>query len=170
MRKPDGSVVRIGYAGNNGSEYTSIGRVLLKRGAFAHAREVTAPAIKAYLRRHPALVDEILDQNERYIFFREVALATDAGPVGSLGVPLVEMHSVAADPKVAPAGRIGILHATLPDGRPLRTLVIVMDTGAAIQGEKRLDLFIGTGAAAGRVAGELRSRGRVSWLRLRTPK
>ena len=94
-------------------------------------------------------------------------MAGDAGPVGSMGVPLVDMHSVAADPKVAHPGRVGILHATLPGGRPLRTVVIVMDTGAAIQGEKRLDLFVGTGAAAGRVAGELRSRGRITWLRPR---
>ena len=167
LELPDGRVVRLGYAANNGRTYRSIGKVLLERGAFARADDVTAAAIKEYLRGHPDSIDDVLRQNPRYIFFRSLDSALEDGPPGALGAPLVPFRSVAVDPDVVPLGTPGLLRAPLPDGRTLQTVVIAMDTGAAIRGAGRLDLFVGTGSAAGRLAGELRARGRIDWLRPR---
>jgi membrane-bound lytic murein transglycosylase A len=155
--------VRVGYAGTNGHPYRSIGSELVERGVFTPA-EATAPAIKRWLRSHPGQTKALLETNARYVFFRELEIPAGAGPPGSLGVPLVPYRSVAADPAVVPPGSVGILRAPLPDGRELTRLVVAMDTGAAIRGVGRLDLFLGSGRDAERIAGELRSTGRIAWL------
>lgn len=162
----ESSLVRIGYAGSNGRPYHSIGAELVRRGALSLA-EASAPGIERWLRAHPEEVREILHSNPRYIFFRELELAGTDGPIGALGVPLVAGHSVATDPAGAPAGSVGLLRARWPDGSLLQTVVVAMDEGAAIQGNGRLDLFLGAGAEAGSIAGRLRSAGSISWLRLR---
>lgn len=164
----DGSVVGVGYAGNNGHSYHSIGKELVARGEL-RAEEATAPAIKAWLRAHPAEQQEILRTNPRYIFFRETEPG-ESGPVGALGVPLVALVSVAVDPDVTPLGSVGVLEAPLPDGSILEQVVVAMDTGAAIRGSHRVDLFIGAGREAGDLAGVLRSRGRITWLRAGDPR
>lgn len=154
---------RVGYAGNNGHGYRSIGKELVSRGEMT-AREATAPVIKAWLRSHPDQMSEILHANARYIYFREVEAPADQGPQGAMGAPLVPFRSVAADPAVTPMGSIGLLTARMPDGSTLRRTVVAMDKGAAIRGETRLDLFIGSGGTAGELAGVLRARGEVVWV------
>lgn len=163
LRLADGTTVRVGYAGNNGHAYHSIGSELVSRGVFTPA-EVTAPAIKEWLRAHPDESLEVMHTNPRFIFFRELDVPTENGPTGALGVALVPFRSVAADPRWSPLGSIGLLTAPMRDGSILRRAVVAMDTGAAIRGASRIDLFVGSGAAAGTLAGRLRSRARVRWL------
>lgn len=163
LRLEDGTVRRVGYAANNGHPYRSIGALLVERGVF-RPEEATAPAIKAYLRAHPEEQRSLLRQNPRYVFFREIEATPDAGPPGALGVPLVPYRSIAVDPKVVPLGSIGRLRVELPGRAPLDSLVIAMDTGAAIRGARRLDLFCGSDEEAARLAGVLRHEGTVEWL------
>ena len=161
-----GARARVGYAGDNGHAYHSIGKELVSRGVLA-ASQATAPAIKRWLRRHPERTSEILQTNPRFIFFREIEAPPGVGPPGALGVPLVAFRSVAADPEVVAPGTVGLLTATLPDGTSLRRVVVAMDAGAAIRGPARLDLFLGAGRRAELLAGELRARSRVVWLKPR---
>jgi membrane-bound lytic murein transglycosylase A len=155
----EGRELRVGYAASNGHPYTSIGKLLQDSGRLARG-EATAPAIRRWLRDHPAEAEAILFANERYVFFRVV----DRGPVGSLGVPLVPGRSLAADPVAIPPGVLAWLDSTIPrfeDGEHpsgrnrLRRFVAVHDTGAALVGPGRIDLFLGTGDSAGRIAGSL---------------
>jgi peptidoglycan lytic transglycosylase A len=163
----DGSHVRLGFAATNRRPYTSIGKVLLDRGEFGRPEDATAPAIKAWLRAHPAQATAILHANERFVFFRALDSRGTEGPPGALDAPLVPLRSVAVDPTVTPLGTIGVLAVELPGGRQLVQLVIAMDTGAAIRGAGRLDLYVGSDQAAAEIAGLLRAPGTVSWLDLR---
>ncbi|MEO2167536.1 MAG: MltA domain-containing protein [bacterium] len=165
LRLADGSLVRVGYAASNGREHRSLGRVMIERGLLTR-EEATAPGIQAWLRAHPDTIDELLATNPRFIFFREVDLPPADGPIGSLGVPLVAWRSVAADPAVTPPGSLGRLRAKLPDGRSIDLLVVAMDSGAAIRGRGRLDLFLGTGDEAFALAGILRAPATIDWLRV----
>lgn len=153
---PDGSTIEVGYAASNERPYTAIGTVLAQRGAIPPAR-VTMSTIKEYLRAHPDERDAILHANERYIFFRQ----TTDGPVGSLGVPLTELRSLAADARVYPPGALVFIRTDLPERMHVdlarSRLAVIQDTGSAIVGAGRLDLFVGTGDAAGSIAGELRA-------------
>jgi len=160
----DGSRVRVAYAGTNGRPYRSIGAVLVERGAFASAQEATAPAIEAWLRTHPDQAAGVMEENERFVFFRVIAASPSEGPPGALGAPLVPYRSVAVDPHAAPLGSVGLLVAELPDGGRLRQLVVAIDTGAAIRGAGRIDLFVGAGSGARDVAGLLRARAEIAWL------
>jgi len=160
----DGKRIRVGYAGTNGRTYTSIGALLVKDGTFATPEQATAPAIKAWMRAHPEEAARLAARNERYTFFRELPGGRDEGPPGSLGAPLVPWRSVAVDPAVTPLGSVGWLAIRLPDGREFSQFVVAMDTGAAIRGPGRIDLFLGPGEEAERVAGELRARGDVTWF------
>ncbi|MFN8600531.1 MAG: MltA domain-containing protein [Candidatus Binatia bacterium] len=163
LRLDDGSVVRVSYAGNNGRTYRAIGSVLVERGVYRRD-EVTAPVIKAWLRANPSEAPELMRTNPRYVFFSARPGGGDDGPPGALGVPLVPWRSVAVDPKVVPLGSIGRLVVPLPDGGTFDSLVIAMDTGTAITGPGRLDLFCGADDRGERVAGELRHPGTISWL------
>jgi membrane-bound lytic murein transglycosylase A len=162
-----GRQARLAFAGSNDHPYRSIGSDLLRRGVFANPEAATAPAIKDHLRDELARLQRILQGNPRYIYFRVIDTPADEGPPGALGAPLVPYRSVAVDPKVAPLGSVGILRAPLPDDREIETLVVAMDTGAAIRGPGRIDLFMGSDAEAERLAGRLRTRGTITWLRPR---
>jgi membrane-bound lytic murein transglycosylase A len=164
VRLRDGTTVRVGFAGDNGHPYRSIGRELIDRGAIAPA-DVTADAIKAWLRAHPAEAARVMQSNPRYVFFRELdGVSADAGPPGSIGVPLTPGRSVAVDPRRVPAGALLWLSTTHPrNGEPLQRMVVAQDTGAAIVGAVRADLFWGSGAEAGVDAGRMRQAGRL-WL------
>ena len=163
LQLEDGTVVRVGYAGNNGKTYRAIGSVLVERGVYRRD-EVTAPVIKAWLRANPSEAAALMQTNPRYVFFTARPAAGDDGPPGALGVPLVPWRSVAVDPKVVPLGSIGRLVVPLPDGSTFDGLVIATDTGTAITGAGRLDLFCGADARGERVAGELRHAGTIAWL------
>jgi membrane-bound lytic murein transglycosylase A len=167
----DGTQLRVGFGGSNGRPYTSIGRLLLDEGALGPG-QATAAAIQQYLRAHPERRDEVLFRNERYVFFREVA----DGPIGRLGVKLTDGRSAAIDAALYPLGALAYVETNAPvvddagtaiGQRPLRRLVLAQDTGAAITGPGRVDLFFGTGDQAGREAGAMSARGELYWL---TPK
>jgi membrane-bound lytic murein transglycosylase A len=164
-----GRRARLAFAGSNDHPYRSIGWGLLRRGVFSRAEDATAPAIEDHLRDEARRLQKILQANPRYIYFRVIDAPEDEGPPGALGAPLVPFRSVAVDPKVAPLGSVGILRATLPDEREIETLVVAMDTGNAIRGAGRIDLFTGSDAEAERLAGRLRTRGTMTWLRPRRP-
>lgn len=166
VRLPDGSERRIGYAGSNGHPYRSIGRLLADEGKIP-LQDVTMQAIRDYLARNPDERDPILHHNESYVFFRW----TEGGPFGSLGAKLVPFASAAVDPRFYPPGSILLLETEIPAPggamRAFRGLVVAMDTGGAIKGPGRVDLFCGTGKGAGEVAGRLKSRGKIYLLRPR---
>jgi membrane-bound lytic murein transglycosylase A len=159
LSMPDGSTLRLGYAAQNGSPYVPIGRVLLAAGAIA--RPVSMQSIRAWLAANPARAEAVLNANPAYVFFTVLDLPEATGPIGSLGVPLTPGRSIAVDPRQMP---LGLPVFTAIDGLPPR-LALAQDTGGAIRGAGRIDLFTGTGAAAGEVAGRLAAPASL-WLLL----
>jgi membrane-bound lytic murein transglycosylase A len=156
----DGSSLHVGFAASNGKPYTSIGRVLADDGSLGGERP-TAQAIQAFLRGHPERRDEVLFRNERYVFFREIA----DGPIGRLGVKLTDGRSVAVDASLYPLGSLAYIETEPSEGNaPLRRLVVCQDTGAAITGPGRVDVFFGTGEQAGEKAGVTSMRGNLYFL------
>jgi len=163
LRLPDGSLMRLGFAGKNGHPYRSIGRLLVERGEMT-VDTATADAIRAWLRADAARGTRLMDENPSYVFFRELAgLPPEAGPIGTLGVPLTAGRSVAVDPEFHALGLPVWIEAETPAG-PFHHLMVAEDTGGAIRGPQRADLFLGTGEAAGLEAGRTRSGGRVIGL------
>jgi membrane-bound lytic murein transglycosylase A len=168
IRLRDGSVMRVGFGGDNGQTYRAIGRDLIERGEIA-AEDLSAATIAAWLRADAARGRALMQRNPRYVFFRETApaprdaLAGRDGPAGSLGVALTPLRSVAVDPRAVPLGSLLWLEAQDPRGGLLQRVVVAQDTGAAIVGSPRADLYWGTGAAAGAAAGLMKHPGRL-WL------
>jgi membrane-bound lytic murein transglycosylase A len=157
VRLPDGTVVRVGYADTNGHPYRAIGRILVERGELS-TDEATLPGIVAWTRSHPQRASELLNQNPSYVFFRELPLGDPAaGPVGALGLPLTPGYSVAVDRRFIPLGAPLLIRSVHPQtGSPLERLVLAQDTGGAIRGPLRLDLFWGAGSEAALPAGRQR--------------
>lgn len=147
---PDGEVVRIGYAGQNGREYVAIGRVLRERGVFAPG-EATMQGIIGWLRANPDEADAVMNANKSWVFFREL---TGDGPLGALGVPVRAHASVAADPRFVPLGAPVYIDAAHDEADGLW---IAQDTGGAIKGANRFDTFWGAGDEAKRIAGGMSS-------------
>jgi len=160
LRFEDGSAMRVSYAGSNGRPYRSIGKILVEAGKMP-LEEASLSSLKAYVRAHPEERDSLFAQNERYVFFRPVPV----GPIGSLGVPLTAGRSLAVDSDAYPLGSLGFLRVGAESGsdRPasIARFVCAQDTGAAITGPARVDLFWGTGEAAARRAGDLRATGEL---------
>ncbi|HLI10174.1 MAG TPA: murein transglycosylase A [Alphaproteobacteria bacterium] len=153
----DGAVVQVGYAAQNGRNYRSIGKLLVERGAMT-LDEVSLQSLKAWLRDHPGQAKELMDENPAYVFFRKLPGET---PLGAEGVPLTPGRSLAVDPRFVPYGCpvwLDIENPVSGVGR-LRRLVIAQDTGSAIKGPVRGDLFWGTGSRAEEIAGHMRARG-----------
>ncbi len=157
IQLPDGSMLRVGYADTNGHPYRSIGRVLIDRGEMTF-EQASMQGIVAWGRAHPQRLPELLNQNPSFVFFRELPLGDpQAGPVGAMGLPLTPGYSVAADPRFIPLGAPLLIATTHPStGRPLQRLVLAQDTGGAIRGPLRFDLFWGFGADAALPAGRQR--------------
>lgn len=151
----DGSVQQIAYAGNNGKEFLGLGKILAAHGKLAPGA-ATMPAIRAWLKAHPAEAPALMAENERYIFFR---LHAGEGPVGAFTVPLTAGRSLAVDPKFIPLGVPVWLDTVDPDGIPLQKLMVAQDTGRAIKGVVRADIFWGSGEAALDKAGRMNNRG-----------
>ena len=152
LRLPDGSVMRIGYAGQNGHTYVGIGRLLRDRGVLQPG-EASMQGLMSYLRRQEDGGTAIMRENPSFVFFREL---TGAGPLGSLGVPVVARASVAADPAFVPLGAPVWLAF---DRAEATGLWIAQDTGGAIRGANRFDTFWGAGEEARAIAGGMSSRG-----------
>lgn len=159
IRMTDGRVIRVGYAGSNGHSYRSVGAELVRRGAVA-ADRISAEAIATWVRANPEEGARLLRHNPSFVFFRELDLPPDLGPLGAMGHPVTPLRSVAVDPDIVPLG--APVWIATEGAVPIRRLVVAQDTGAAIRGAQRADVFIGTGAEAGRIAGRMRDRGRMA--------
>jgi membrane-bound lytic murein transglycosylase A len=160
LRMSDGSLKRVTYAAKSGQRFTGPGKILADLGEIL-LEEVTMQSIRAWFRQHPERVDEILQQNRSYIFFRE-APVDDAGlgPVAAAKVPLTAGRSIAIDRLLHTFGtpfHIDAPTLTAFGEKPFRRLMIAQDTGSAITGPARGDLFAGSGDAAGEIAGVVRN-------------
>ena len=154
VRLPNGSVIRLTYAGKNGYPYTSIGKLLVERGEIAKGA-ANMEAVKAWLHADPARGRALMEENQSYVFFAELGSDSSA-PIGAEGVPLTPGRSLAVD---AAYHRLGLpVFVTASDladetGKPFRRLMIAQDVGSAIRGPERGDIFFGSGEAAGGIAG-----------------
>lgn len=170
VRFEDGSVRRIGYAASNGQVYFAIGRELVRRGVLAQDA-VSMQAIRDWLKDHPAEAHGVLDLNPAYVFFRWLpGEGSEPGPEGAQGVALTPGRSLAVDRRFLPLGVPLWLETSRPgyppeqDKEPLHRLVVAQDTGGAITGPVRGDLFWGAGEEAEWAAGQMKSRGRYYLL------
>ncbi|MBU0481535.1 MAG: murein transglycosylase A [Proteobacteria bacterium] len=171
VRLRDGRTLDLQFAAKNGRPYRSIGKLLVDRGAM-DLEQVSLPAIISYLEAHPREVDEILKYNESYVFFRWGG-GGRKGPLGSLGRVLTPGRSVAVDNDCFAPGAPAYLETRKPlfakdnliiGWAPLKRFVFSHDTGSAIKGSGRLDLFLGGGTQARAAAGNLKSPGRLYFL------
>ncbi|NOU00442.1 MAG: transglycosylase, partial [Gallionella sp.] len=159
---PDGSLMKVGYADQNGHPYTSIGKKLVEAGAMK-LEEVSMQGIKKWAARHPEKLDAMLEKNASYVFFREFPNDLSA-PLGALGVPLTEEYSIAVDTRTIPLGSPVFLATTYPDtAQPLNRLMMAQDVGGAIRGPVRADFFWGFGEQAGMQAGKMKQKGQM-WV------
>jgi len=174
IRLPDGKILRVGFAASNGRPYRSIGRYLVENGFLPEA-ELSLGRVKEYLQKNPGRKEEIFNVNERYIFFRPLAFSNQEtdGPLGALGFSLTAGRSIATDHSVYPSGALAYLVSQQPiiddkgkvvGKKPLRRFVLNQDTGAAMKGPGRIDLFCGSGDKAGLLAGEMREEGKIYLL------
>ncbi len=158
----DGRMIRVGYAAKNGQPYRSIGQELIRRGTHS-PDQVSAQSIRAWVRANPGPGMDLLAHNPSYVFFRKLAdLPPEKGPIGAMGRSITAMRSLAVDPAHHPLGAPIWVEK---DGRdPIRSLMIAQDTGGAIKGAQRADIFYGTGDAAGDAAGAIKDGGRMVLL------
>ena len=167
LRLPDGSERRIGYAGSNGRPYRSIGALLIQEGAIAK-EAMSMQALRAWLAAHPAEVPRVLHHNESYVFFRFL----EGAALGALGRPVTPGRSVATDLRLFPRGALAFIQTERPvagpDGsvvwKPLTRFVLNQDTGGAIRGAGRVDVFWGRGPEAELAAGMMKQEGRLFFL------
>ena len=164
VRLPDSSLVRVGYADQNGRPYRAIGKDLIEQGAVPR-EQISMQTIKDWLRSHPDQAPAMMAKNPSYVFFTELPdLAQASGPLGAQGIPLTPGRSLAVDRKYLPLGAPLWLDTTAPyaDGeRPLQRLMVAQDTGGALRGPVRGDVFWGAGPAAEHLAGHMKSPGRL---------
>tara|TARA_B100000678_G_scaffold166300_1_gene138858 strand:+ start:115 stop:1398 length:1284 start_codon:yes stop_codon:yes gene_type:complete len=152
LRLPDGSVMRVGYASQNGRDYTGIGKLMLDRGLIGKG-EASMQGIVAWLHAHPDQGRNIMRENKSYVFFREL---TGPGPLGALGLPVTGNVSVAVDPNFVPMGAPVFLSMDRVDATGLW---VAQDTGGAIKGANRFDTFWGAGNDARAIAGGMSAHG-----------
>lgn len=169
VRLPDGEVLRLNYDGHNGQPYTPIGRLLIERGLVPREK-MSMDAIRAYIAAHPEEGRALMRENRSYIFFRIAhELTAEDGAVGAQGLPLMAGRSIAVDKAIHVYGTPFYLDADLPIGpegasEPFERLMIAQDTGSAIIGPARADIFFGAGDEAGTVAGRIQHPGRFTLL------
>jgi membrane-bound lytic murein transglycosylase A len=163
----DGSIVRVGYDGQNGHPYTAIGRVLVARGAIAK-EHLSMQSIRAWLVANPSEARALMDENASYVFFKELAIADpNQGAPGSAGVPLTAEASLAVDTRFHGLGAPIWIEARAPAQDPAKPdvdfnhLVIAQDTGGAIRGPVRGDVYWGAGKTAESVAGRMAHKGKL---------
>ncbi len=166
LRLRDGSTMRIGFAAKSGHPYTSIGRLAVQRGLLP-AERADKDGLEAWLKANRVPGEALMRENRSFIFFRELGALGDAdGPLGAAGVPLTAGRSLAIDRTLMTLHMpIFVAAPTLADparpDRPFRRLMIAQDTGSAILGPARGDIFVGSGSAAGCIAGRIRHAARM---------
>ncbi len=163
----DGTVLRFGFAGTNEQPFKSFAQWLLNKGEITRS-QATMQGIQSWAKRNPRRVEEMLNANPRFVFFKELPsnVSPDLGPIGALGVPLTAERSIAVDLKAMPLGAPVFIATTRPlSKQSLRRLVMAQDTGTAIVGGVRADYYWGTGDAAGELAGRMKQDGQM-WLLL----
>lgn len=160
----DGSTVRINYDAHNGYPYTAVGRILIERNIIPKD-QMSMQKIREWMEQNPNEAEELRRQNKSYVFFREVQLSDKDEAVGAQGVPLTPGRSIAVDKSLHVYGTPFFIEGELPiesglSKTPFRRLMIAQDTGSAIVGPARADLYFGAGLEAGQVAGRLRHNAR----------
>lgn len=171
LKMTDGSTMTVGYNGTTNYPYVSIGGELVKDGVFAKD-ELSLPKLLDYFAANPRQLDKYLPRNNRFIFFRETA---GKPPTGSLGVPVTGDRSIATDKSLMPPGALALIVAPIPDVEPTGKIdtrvvsryVLDQDTGSAIKGAGRVDIFLGSGEIAGERAGRLNGTGHLFYLLLK---
>ncbi len=167
----DGTTMSIGYGGTTNYPYVSVGGELVKDRVFGKD-QLTLPKLLDYFAANPKQLNNYLPRNNRFIFFRE----TDGrAPTGSLGVPVTGDRSIATDKSLMPPGALALIVAPIPDVEPtgkidtrvLSRYVLDQDTGSAIKGAGRVDIFLGSGELAGKRAGLLNGSGNLFYLLLK---
>lgn len=167
IRLDDGRMLRLGYAGTNDQPFKSFAQWLLDRKEITRG-EASMQGISAWAKRNPSRVEEMLNANPRFVFFKELPsnVSADLGPNGALGVPLTAERSIAIDLKAMPLGAPVFLSTSKPlTTQTLQKLVIAQDTGKAIVGGVRADYYWGSGDFAGELAGRMKQDGKM-WLLL----
>lgn len=162
IRMPDGHVIRVGYAGRNGHAYASVGKAMVTQG-IATEDQVDAETIQTFVRANPGVGAQLMNTNPSYVFFRKIGdLSSSQGPIGAMGRSLTELRSVAVDPGFVPLG--APVWIEKEGAQPMHRLMVAQDTGGAIKGAQRADIFFGTGREAGRAAGRIKDPGRLVLL------
>ena len=162
VRLTNGNVIRVGYGGANGQPYRSVGEELVRRGVY-QPHQVSAQVIRNWVQRNPTDGTELLRHNPSFVFFRKLRdLAPDRGPLGAMNRSITTLRTIAVDPLYTPLGAPVWIEKEGKD--PMTRLMIAQDTGSAIKGAQRADIFFGSGDDAGRVAGRIRDPGRLVML------
>jgi len=173
LKLRNGNTISVGYSASNGLPYKSIGRYMLDRD-FLTKKEMSMQSIRRYLSEHPAKVKEILNYNPSYIFFRRLK----TGPLGSISVPLTPGRSLALDSKLFPKGALAFISCKKPainergkitGWHEFSRFVLNQDTGSAIKGAGRADIFWGSGPYAELVAGHLKHDGEL-YILIKKPR
>ncbi len=171
LRLTNGKTMTVGYAGATDYPYISIGRELVNAGKFK-LEELTLPVLIQYFQQNPNDLDVYLPRNQRFVFFKETG---GAPAMGSLGVPVTAERTIATDKSLFPPGALALIQAQIPyqtvrgnlEQRLVSRFVLDQDTGSAIKGPGRVDIFMGTGKLAGDRAGLINSTGRLYYLLLK---
>ena len=171
LQLTDGSTMTVGYAGRTEYPYTSLGRELVNDGKFA-LEELSLPVLIQYFEQNPADLSQYIPRNNRFVFFQETR---GSAAIGSLGVPVTAERSIATDKSLMPPGALALIQTEIPYANPAGELeprlvsryVLDQDTGGAIRGAGRVDIFMGTGERAGDRAGLINTTGQLYYLLLK---
>ena len=170
LRLGDGRMLRIGYSGDNGRPYTSVGKLLIADGLLPRDR-LSLSGLIAFFRERPSLLAQYLPRNKRYVFFQ----ATSTPPTGSLGAPVTPYRSLATDKSIYPRGCLTLVDTAIPRAisggkildRPFLQFMLDQDTGGAIRAPGRADIYLGIGEGAGQIAGWMFREGHLYYLFLK---
>jgi membrane-bound lytic murein transglycosylase A len=171
LQMPDGKLMTVGYAGKTNYPYVSVGRELVKDGKLP-LEGLTLPVLIDYFRASPAELNQYLPRNQSVVFFKETY---GAPAMGSIGVPVTAERSIATDKSLMPPGALALINAPIPysnpdgqlESRMVNRYVLDQDTGSAIRGAGRVDIFMGTGPQAGDRAGIISGAGELYYLLLK---
>ena len=165
LRLPDGELITVGYAANNGHDYDSVGEALIADGKIARDR-ISLAAMIDYFKRHPEQVDRYTRRNPRFVFFR----ISEETPHGSLNEPVTPMRTIATDKSIFPRACLAFISTTLPEiGGTVsyQGFALDQDTGGAIRAPGRCDVYMGQGDEVGQLAGRTYQEGRLYYLFLK---